>query len=66
LQGVAAEIQDSDFLSEKKYIYWDIFGKNPAGSWNIHIFLVPTQIFSAIAFICAEKMSSNQNLPEGE
>ena len=37
-----------------KYIYWNIFG-----SWNIHIFLVPTQIFSAIAFICAEKMNLN-------
>jgi hypothetical protein len=37
------------FLVEK-YIYWNIFGQNPAGSWNIHIFLVLTQIFRAIAF----------------
>ena len=36
------------------------WSQNPAGSWNIHIFSVPTQIFTSIAFICAEKMNISQ------
>jgi hypothetical protein len=41
----------------KKYIYWNIIGQNPAGSWNIQISSVPTKSFRSIAFICAEKMN---------
>jgi hypothetical protein len=41
-------------------------GQNPSGSWNIHIFSSPPEKSSSIAFICAEKINVNQNLPEGE
>jgi hypothetical protein len=42
---------------KKKYIYWNIFGQNPADSWNIHISSVPTKSFRHIASIIAEKMN---------
>jgi hypothetical protein len=42
-----------------------IFGKNCRLMEHTHL-LGPHKIFSAIALICAEKISFNQNLPEGE
>jgi hypothetical protein len=55
--GGALQVTRQQLFEWLQKVCTKIFGQNPAGSWNIHTFLVPTKVFRSQAFICAEKMN---------